>query len=409
MVLIEYVHALYSLWGRLRYHASMRHLRIIGVTGTDGKSSTVYFLAHILSSAGHATAHYSSFSIDDGTGVHPNTRKMTTPGKAGLHSFLDQAYKNGCTHAVVEITSEGIKQHRHAGIPFGHTVITNVTPEHTESHGGFAHYVRTKLSFLETTLKEGGRCTAMIDTDEVATWAHHHPEVRTLTRTGTVTDYTCINETTDLREATFTLTAPDHTRVDCTLPFGGPFVAQNASLALAVAHAEGVPLKTGATALATVAVPTGRFELICSTPLCIVDYGHTIAALEELLPFVRARVTGKVIHVFGAAGGARDHYKRPLLAKLSETHTDVSIVTEENPWDEAPEAIERDILAGFSRADHVVEVLRKREDAVRRAFALAKPNDCILLTAKGAETVIAGSKGARRPYEERMFVQTLCS
>jgi UDP-N-acetylmuramoyl-L-alanyl-D-glutamate--2,6-diaminopimelate ligase len=144
-------------------------------------------------------------------------------------------------------------------------------------------------------------------------------------------------------------------------------------------------------------------------PYIIVDYAHTVAALEELLPFIRNHITGKIVHVFGAAGGGRDTYKRPILAKLSEQFTDCSIVTEENPWDEPPDTIENDILGGFTDSTHNVEVIRIREHAVRRAFALVKSDGCILFTAKGAETVIAGARGERRPYNERDFVRNLCT
>ncbi len=407
---IDHLHLLYSLWGSYRHRKALRTLRILGVTGTDGKSSVVYFVAHILNHAGHRTAFYSSFGLDDGTGMRPNPHKMTTPGKAQLHAFLDRAYRNGCTHAVLEITSEGIKQHRHFGIPFCHTAITNLTPEHTESHGGFAPYTATKLSLLTTTLAKGGAVTACIDTPAVAQWARTHPNARTVTMANKAATYTCHEETSQLERAGVTIRATvttEHT--SCTLPFGGPFTARNATLALAIADGNEVPLSVGAVALATAPIPPGRFEVLHHNPLIVVDYAHTLAALGELLPFVRTHVRGTLIHVFGAAGGLRDHAKRPKLASLSQTHTDHSIVTEENPWDEPPSNIERDILAGFTDSHHTVTCIPRREDAVRRAFALAGEHDCILLTAKGAETVIAEANGTRRPYEERAFVRTLCT
>jgi UDP-N-acetylmuramoyl-L-alanyl-D-glutamate--2,6-diaminopimelate ligase len=407
---IDFAHSVYSICGTLRYWHSLKSMHIIGITGTDGKSSTVYFLANLLAGSGKHVAHYSSFSYNNGSGVEINTKKMTTPGKGALHHFLHTAFKNRCTHAVLEITSEGIKQNRHFGIPFVHAGITNISKEHIESHGGYEQYVRAKLSFLESTLaKKHGVCTACVDTDTLLVWAAHRPGVITLAWSQNENGYTYDIASCDLEHATFTLRTPSAETVTCTLPYGGPFVARNVALALAMAHREGVPLEDGLKTLTNLSMPPGRFEVLHKNPYVIVDYAHTIAALEELLPFIRRHINGNILHVFGAAGGGRDTYKRPILAKLSEQYTDYSIVTEENPWDEQPEQIEKDIMSGFSDSKHSVEVIRTREDAVRRAFAIVKSDDCILLTAKGAETVIAGAHGVRRPYVERDFVRNLCT
>ena len=148
--LVDGLHALYSWWGTWFYRWRYKNIYIIGVTGTDGKSSTVVLTARLLRKTGIKTAHYSSISINDGEHEMVNVYKMTTPGRAGLHKFLANSVENNATHAVVEITSEGIKQWRHLGVRFDTLVYTNITPEHIERHGSFTEYVQTKLSLLRS-------------------------------------------------------------------------------------------------------------------------------------------------------------------------------------------------------------------------------------------------------------------
>jgi len=367
-------HWSFAMYGRLRYGWWYRKLTIVAVTGTDGRSSTVLLSAHLLRSLGFTVAHYSSISYHDGLMELPNNTKMTTPGKARLHRFLAQAYYNGATHAVVEITSEGILQHRHRGIQFDVVAFTNITPEHIERHGSFEAYLDAKLSLMKARKRKGVVVCNVADATLQAVYSRFVQDVA----------------------------------VPVAVPLTGVegadiFRTRNDFFARAIIEdGLGIPVGEATTALCNI---PGRFEIFRGSTTVIVDYAHTLAAVELSLKQARQLTNGRVIHVFGAAGGGRDRYKRPLLAKLSEKYSDVHIITEENSFDEPVEQIMNEIGSGFSQFTTVYR-FSKREDAVKYALSLARPEDMVLCTAKGSEMVIAGPKRMMRPYNEREFVKT---
>lgn len=394
------LHIIYPLLAYARYGLLGKRITVIGITGTDGKSSSVVLTANLLRAAGYKTAHFSSVSMHDSESESSNDAKMTTPGRGGLHRFLANAKEKGATHAVVEVTSQGMLQHRHRLIGFSLVGITNITPEHIEAHGGFAAYRRTKLSLIRELLPEGRGVVA--------------PHTLALELQTPVPILSCgMGEgdvsgrllETSLKETGLALSYGGET-AEMQAPLGGPFAPCNMVFAAALALALGIPLATIRNAFARQTPIRGRCEVVSSHPLVIVDYAHTLAALETFLPYVKERTRGKLIHVFGAAGGGRDRYKRPLLAELSGQNADISIVTEENPFDEADESIEADIRAGFPPS-HDARFAPRREDALRLARGLAGPEDTILLTGKGSESVIAGPRRSRRAYAEIPYAQCL--
>lgn len=396
-------HFFLSIIAAIRYGFPGRGLTIIGVTGTDGKSSTVTMVAHILRTSGFRTAHFSSVSHDDGSGVEENTMKMTTPGRGYLQEFLSRAKKNGCTHAVLEITSEGIRQHRHRYIPFHILVFTTLTPEHIERHGSFDDYAKTKISLLDF-LQRDGVCLVHDGDENLLHMFQTRPHV-SVGATEKHSQYHSVLIQNDWTHSVADITARGNvTRLSLSL--GGPFVVQNALMAIAVSVELGIPSTQAVHALSLLRSIPGRCEVLSSSPLVVVDYAHTVSAVEQMLGYARKHTKGKIIHVFGAAGGGRDRWKRPLLAKFSQTHADISILTEENPFDEDPQTIFRDIRSGFSSEDSVFEE-STREEAVKRGLSLLGPDDTLLLMAKGSETVIAGPRKSMRGYNERQFV-SLC-
>jgi UDP-N-acetylmuramoyl-L-alanyl-D-glutamate--2,6-diaminopimelate ligase len=373
--LIDRLHILYSLWGILFYKRRYKNIFIIGVTGTDGKSSTVVLTARLLRKSGIKTAHYSSISINDGEDEVMNVYKMTTPGRAGLHKFLAKSAKNNVTHAVVEITSEGIKQWRHLGIKFNTLVYTNITPEHIERHGSFVNYKQTKLSLLKS-LKN--------TSSDFVVWNGLDKEL--------ISEFELFNKYKNYKLQTSANSINSE----------NPFIDINYQLAKLVTDKLGVVVNLTE---AEKQLP-GRFEYYKGSPSVLIDYAHTPNALSICLQSARKLCSGRLIHVFGAAGGGRDTWKRPLLAKISEQYADVHILTEENSFDEPVIKILNDIKAGFS-ADAEVYMDLLREEAIKRAFKMAKPKDLIVCTAKGSETVIAGPRRSKRLYNEREFIK-LC-
>lgn len=401
------LHGIYPIFGALHYGIVGKKIKVIGITGTDGKSSSVLLTAAMLRSEGHKVAHFSSISFHDGVVEQINQSKMTTPGHMELQKFLSLAVKNGCTFAVLEITSQGILQHRHRHIGFSLVGITNITPEHIEAHGGFENYRNTKLSLINSLKKENfGLVIDKGTYDEVSQFI---PNKTVIATTG-------INrEDVELQSH---LVSEDISGISLQIKYqnkiiliktklAGPFVAHNISFASRIATIYGVSLDSIKRAVELFEVIPGRFEIINKHPLVIVDYAHTINALKIILPFVQKSTKGKLIHVFGAAGGGRDSYKRPLIAKLSEEYTDVSILTEENSFDEPIEFIIQDITQGFSNG-HQIHKVYKREKAVELGLSLlSSPDDTLLLTAKGSETVIMGPRRTKRLYNERTYTKCL--
>lgn len=371
----DQLHLVFSLYGVVRYRRRFNKLCIIAVTGTDGKSSTVIYLAKLLRKGGIKIAHYSSVSYSNGELEVTNRMKMTTPGRAKLYEFLSSAQQNGCSHAVIEVTSEGIRQWRVFGISFDIVVYTNITPEHIERHGSFEAYRATKLSLLKQLRTRAAKTT-----------------------TGSGVIFSSADDT-ELQECIGDL--PNHVPVSRLRSAShNPFSMLNYGLALAVASECGVHTELTDDELK---VP-GRFEIFYGPRNVIVDYAHTPHALDMCLSAARGMAKNKIIHVFGAAGGGRDKWKRPLLARISEQHSDIHIITEENSFDEEVSDILSDIKKGFSD-QATVHVEPDRRRAIQLAFSLADSNDLIVATAKGSETVIAGKMGIHHPYNERSFVQ----
>ncbi len=401
------LHGIYPIFGALHYGVIGKKIKVIGITGTDGKSSSVLLTAAMLRSEGHKVAHFSSISFHDGITEHSNELKMTTPGHMELQKFLFQAVENGCTFAVVEITSQGILQHRHRHIGFSLIGITNITPEHIEAHGSFESYRDTKLNLINSLRKNN--LGLVIDKET-------YDEVRPLISKKIALTTTGINRK-DVELQTH-VTNEDTNGISLELSYqgktahiqtklAGPFIAHNICFSARIAIVCGVSLETIQKTIQSIEKIPGRFEIITKQPLVIIDYAHTINALEILLPYVRKHTKGKLVHVFGAAGGGRDRYKRPLIAQLSECYTDVSILTEENSFDEPIERIVYDINKGFS-SKRQVHTLYIREDAVRFGSTLVHSlDDTLLLTAKGSETVIMGPNRSKRAYNERTYTQCL--
>jgi UDP-N-acetylmuramoyl-L-alanyl-D-glutamate--2,6-diaminopimelate ligase len=399
------LHGIFPILGAIRYGVVGQKIRVIGITGTDGKSSSVLLTAAMLRAGGYKVAHFSSISFHDGVTEQINQSKMTTPGHMDLQKFLSEAIENGCTFAVLEITSQGILQHRHRRIGFSLVGITNITPEHIEAHGGFENYRNTKLSLINSLKKENlGLVIDKQTYDEMSQFISNEITITTIGIDRQDIDLHChvVRESID----GISLEMKYQNKIVCIkTKLAGPFIAHNISFASRIATVCGVSLDAIRKAIELFEVIPGRFEIINKLPLVIVDYAHTINALEILLPYVRKHTKGKLVHVFGAAGGGRDSYKRPLIAKLSERNANVSILTEENSFDEPTELIIQDIVHGFS-PKHQIHLFYKREQAVELGLSLLNsPDDTLLLTAKGSETVIMGPDRTKRPYNERAYIK----
>lgn len=358
------------------YRHPSHKLTVVGVTGTNGKTTTVELIAGILEEAGYKTASASSVMFRVHDDARKNDLKMTMPGRFTLQKFLYHAVRAGCTHAVIEVTSEGIRQFRHAHILFAVSVLTNVTPEHIESHGSFEAYRAAKAELFKAAPVH------VINADDPnADFFGAIPAKKTFRYS--------------LKEFP----------VDLKLRLPGTFNRANALAALMAARALGVSDDISKRALSRTHYIPGRMEVVQEDPFgVVVDYAHTPDALEKAYAVVSA---ARLVCVLGSAGGGRDTWKRPEMGRIAAEHCSHIILTNEDPYDEPPEAIIKDIERGFFTASGIqkkrmdYEKIIDRREALRRAFTVAKKGDVVMITGKGCESCIMGPKGERMPWDDR--------
>lgn len=398
-----------------------RRLIVIGVTGTKGKTTVVRLLHEVLSASGASVASCSSLEFRRGNTAAPNTLKMTMPGRFFVQRFLRSAVRAGCRYAVIEVTSQGIAQFRHRGIRFSGAVETHVAPEHLEAHGGFEPYLRTKLDLFWRLPRDG---VAVINRDD-AQWRRF--AAATAARTAfygkdAITLGAKQWKISDVVIGQDGITFSVAGRV-VRSPLLGIFNFYNILAAVAVGLAHGIALERIAEAVGRVSGVPGRMEFVARAPFAVVvDYAHTPDSLKAVYAFLKQNQkpktkNKKLICVLGAAGGGRDKWKRPEFGKIAAEYCDQMILTNEDPYDENPQAILEDIESGFSQIPNsnprlnrgqILNNIRKildRREAIREALRLASSGDTVVITGKGAEPWMMLARGEKMPWDDRAVVR----
>lgn len=390
-------HPLLAWTGALRYGFPSRHLTVIGVTGTKGKSTTVYLTARILEQAGHPVAAIGSLGYKIKEREWPNLLKMTMPGRWKIQKFLREAADAGCTHVVMEAPSEGLAQARHLGVRFDCAVFTNLHPEHIESHGGFEAYRAAKQILFRSC---HGIHIYNAD-DPNAEYFSRWPARKHLSYGINAGDMRATEVSPTADRIAFTV---GHERVQ--VPLGGLFNIYNCLAALAVADAYGVPVSVARPALESILSISGRLEWIQKEPFgVVVDYAHTPDSLRAVYEALRPQAK-RLICVLGAAGGGRDKWKRPEFGAIAEQYCDQIVLTNEDPYEEQPEQIIRDIHGGISSAGQSkVVTLIDRGHAITDALTRAQEGDIVVITGKGSETSIALAGGHKVPWSDAQTVR----
>ncbi len=400
--LLTFYHYLLALIGAFFYGFPSKKLIIIGVTGTNGKSTVVNLIVRILEEAGLKTASFSSIKFKIGEKEKENKLKMTMPGRFKIQKFLKEASKEGCCHAVLEVTSEGIKQHRHQFINFNTAVFTNLSPEHIESHGSFKKYREAKLKLFKKA-----KNTHILNLDDEN--AEYFLKEKAAEKYG----FTIKGKRKDIKivegrsiEETEEGLSFKIDNIDFKLDFLGKFNVLNALAAISVARSQGISLELCSKALKKAKGVPGRMEVVVKEPFSVVvDYAFTPVALEKVYRAIRSFFEpSKMICVLGACGGGRDKWKRPVLGKIAAKYCDKVIVTNEDPYDEDPIEIINQVAEGaLDKAEKILD----RKEAIKKALKEADPGDSVVITGKGSEPLMCLAEGNKIPWDDRRIVKDL--
>ena len=357
-------------------------MQLIGVTGTNGKTSSTLLLKHVLEQVLGAKVGLMG-TMENMIGQESIPTERTTPESFEVQALLARMRDGGCTHAIMEVSSHAIALERVAGLRFAVASFTNLTEDHLDFHKTMEHYCDTKAELFtrcekavanrddEWFARMFGKVTCPVLTVSAKTEAGLYAEKEELLSDGVA----------------FTAVYGDQ-RVAVKLPIPGKFTVYNTLNVLGMALQLGISLEDAAKALESASGVKGRVEVV-PTPgkdyTVLIDYAHTPDGLENVLSSVRGFCKGRLIAVFGC-GGDRDPIKRPIMGRIGAEIADIAIITSDNPRTEKPMAIIEDILKGISPEKNNCRMIENRVQAIHHAMDIAEKHDIIVLAGKGHET-----------------------
>jgi len=370
-----------------------RKIKVIGVTGTKGKSTTTEILNAILEKAGYKTALSNTIRYKIGDTSNRNLFKMSTPGRFFLQKFLRQAVNSGCKYAILEITSQASLTFRHRFIELDTLIFTNLTPEHIEAHGSYENYRNAKLDIARNMAKSSKSIRTII--------ANTNDKESSLF-------LNCIADKKigySLKDAepyslqgniTFTYEGRSiHSKLQ------GLFNLYNILGAIVCAKNENVKLDDIVSVVESLQTIPGRVEKIeAKNFTVVVDYAHTTDSLRKLYEAFKGK---SLIGVLGGTGGGRDVWKRKEMGKIADDYCKEIILTNEDPYDEDPMQIINDVRSGLT--NHKPLVILDRREAIRQALKIAKPNNVVLITGKGTDPYIMGPNNSKQPWSDAEVVK----
>jgi UDP-N-acetylmuramoyl-L-alanyl-D-glutamate--2,6-diaminopimelate ligase len=376
-------------------------LRVVGITGTNGKTTTAFLARALLQAAGEQTGLLGTVTSIVGGQERPVQR--TTPEAIDLQAGFREMLEGGDRACAMEVSSHALELGRAGGIRFAAAVFTNLTQDHLDFHPSMEDYFLTKRSlFLPGEGPPPGVSVVNVGDPYGRRLANEIEGARTFALDGPA-DYSATGLRCDSAGCHFDLHTPVGAR-EASLPMPGRFNVANALGALATVHALGFDLDTLVDALRRGVRVPGRFEPVDAGQdfAVLVDYAHTPDSLENVLRAARDIAEGRVISLFGA-GGDRDRGKRPLMGEISARLADVTLVTSDNPRSEEPAEIVAEIVAGVPPAalsDGSVHVEVDRRAAIEQALSLAMPDDVVVIAGKGHEQGQELADGRREPFDD---------
>jgi UDP-N-acetylmuramoyl-L-alanyl-D-glutamate--2,6-diaminopimelate ligase len=363
-------------------------LRLAGITGTNGKTSSAFLLRSIMNIAHGPCGIIGTIGYGDSNELA--SARNTTPGAVDLYRVMDGFLKRGCRSAVMEVSSHAAEQGRIAGLEFDVGAFTNVTRDHLDYHVTVERYVEAKESFVRTLVESGrkkrpGTFVYNIDDPEVARVAKRFAGPSLSFGLSSSSDVRAEGVKANLKGTRFDLViGSGRERLDLKLL--GTISVYNALTAAACAHALGVDAGRIKAGLENVAQVPGRFQVVSigRGPAVVVDYAHTPDALEKLLIFCRELGPRTIVTVFGC-GGDRDKGKRPMMGGIAARLSNIVFITDDNPRTENPDLIVKEILEGVGASAVPIHVVRDRRSAIRAAIGAAREGDLVVIAGKGHE------------------------
>ena len=371
-----------ALIGANFYGRPADDMTIIGITGTNGKTTSTLLLKHVLEQTRGAKVGLMG-TMDNMIGQESVPAQRTTPESLDLQAMFGKMRDAGCTYAIMEVSSHAIALDRVAGVRFGLAAFTNLTEDHLDFHKTMENYCDAKGTLFERSDKH----VANMDDPWFARICSHTDKEVLATSVNSTQGLHAVDRQLLSDGIRFTAVYGD-LKVPVELPIPGKFTVYNALTVLGCAMQLGISLEEAAQALRTATGVKGRVEVV-PTPgkdyTVLIDYAHTPDGLENVLSSVRGFCKGRLISVFGC-GGDRDPIKRPIMGRIGVELSDIAIITSDNPRTEDPMAIIADILKGVEGMEKTYQVIENRPAAIRQAMDIAQKDDIIVLAGKGHET-----------------------
>jgi UDP-N-acetylmuramoyl-L-alanyl-D-glutamate--2,6-diaminopimelate ligase len=400
--------------GALRYGFPGKRLFVIGVTGTKGKTTTCNLITHILNTAGYKTGMATTVNFRIGDKEWENRTKQTMLGRFALQGLLARMAREGCRYAVVETSSEGILQHRNEFISYRVGVFTNISPEHIERHGSFENYRAAKVKLFKQVAKRKDSAGIYNMDDENVSFflkplvSHKVGYFKNISQIPDgIAPYKISDIELSISGSSFTLNGERY-----EIPLVGEFNVYNAAAAICAAIACGVSISKIKESLVTARPAPGRLETLkaANGATIIIDYAHEPASLTALYKAARLFEPDKLIGLLGSQGGGRDSWKRETMGKIAGEFCDYVVISNEDPYDEAPrqiiEGIKKGVLESKIAPGNVFSI-PDRKEGIRKAVSLAGPNDVVVLSGKGGEVWMCVEDGKKISWKEREVVDEI--
>ncbi|MFA7141683.1 MAG: UDP-N-acetylmuramyl-tripeptide synthetase [Candidatus Paceibacterota bacterium] len=381
-------HYVLAFVGALIYGFPSSKIKVIGITGTNGKSTTANICSCILEAGGFKVAVMSSISFKIQDEEKVNDLKMTMPGRFKIQKFLKEAVLKKCDYVIIEVTSEGVEQFRHKFINFDIAIMTNLSEEHIESHGGFENYKKAKGKFFKAV-----KGIHILNKDDpyfeyFNSFLAKKKITYSILEQG---DVMAFNVKVGKEDSEFEVR-----NMKFKTNLLGEFNVYNLLAGIALGLFCQMSLETIKKGVLNVEGISGRMQKVIDFPFSVfIDYAFTPNALEKVYTYLKPDIV-----VLGACGGGRDKWKRPVLGEIALRHAKQIIITNEDPYDEDPQAIIDEVAL---KVENAIKIFDRRE-AIFKALLLAEKGDVVVITGKGSETCIAWENGRREDWNEKQVV-----